>query len=231
MKKIKISDLKELKYNPRTITKDKMERLKYSIKKFNMDKEGYRLVTTITVNKNGNRIIGGHQRVKALKELGQEWIDVEDITWVDIEPNSLEEKSLNVILNSENFAGEWNEKKLNLLLKDIGDIDILSKIKVDDIEVSNEKIELEPIKEKEKKVEKIEKAEKTEIIIEESEESGVSGVVNDLMPDQQLFPISFAVSSEQRKTLMEAITKAKIEFKYNDNTEAIVRICENYIND
>ena len=66
----------------------------------------YRLDTTITVNSQGNRILGGHRRVEVLKDLGQEWIDARDITWVNYEPDSVQETACLVKLNSPFIAGD-----------------------------------------------------------------------------------------------------------------------------
>ena len=123
--KVSLSTLNELAYNPRFITDEKFERLKTSIKEntewFAEEDRlgGFRLAMSVTVNKNGNRIIGGHQRLKALHALGQDWVHADDITWVQMEPASAEEKALNVILNGEHTTGEWDQEKLNDVLEDI----------------------------------------------------------------------------------------------------------------
>ena len=117
-----LTKLKETNYNPRIITDEELENLKASIVKHTSavsNDDGYRLASTITVNKQGNRIIGGHQRVKALKALGQDWIHEDDITWVDIEPDSLKEKALNVSLNNQKSMGKFDDDKLKDVVKDI----------------------------------------------------------------------------------------------------------------
>lgn len=105
--RIPIDTLISAEYNPREITNDNMERLKRSIMEHSTSlsdwdtAEGLRLVSTITVNCNGNRVVGGHQRLLALQGLGQDWIHSGDITWVDLEAGSAREKALNIALNSE----------------------------------------------------------------------------------------------------------------------------------
>ena len=59
---IKVELLLEAEYNPRVMNEQEIERLKNSIKKFG-------IVEPLVVNKDYT-IIGGHQRLKALKELG-----------------------------------------------------------------------------------------------------------------------------------------------------------------
>lgn len=122
---IAIDILNAAPYNPRRISDDALRGLAESIKRFSAsvkttkDNSGeYRLQTTITVNKNGNRIIGGHQRVKALELLGQSHIHAKDITWVEYEPDSADEKAANVSLNNRHIEGEWDDS-LPSLLKDI----------------------------------------------------------------------------------------------------------------
>ena len=105
LKKIKIEQIKEAKYNPRKITKEELDKLKNSIKQF-----GY--VEPIIVNKKTDNVVGGHQRLKALKELKQKEVDV---IYIDIEENK--EKALNLALNK--ITGDWDEEKLIDLLNDI----------------------------------------------------------------------------------------------------------------
>ncbi|MBN1518155.1 ParB N-terminal domain-containing protein [Candidatus Sumerlaeota bacterium] len=122
-RKIKISDLTPLDYNPREISPAALDGLMASIREFSANVEGWdaanglRMVGTITVNVNGNRIIGGHQRVKALLELGQDWIHADDITWVNIEPDSVKEKGLCVTLNNHEIAGDFSADLDALLLE------------------------------------------------------------------------------------------------------------------
>ena len=54
MDKMKIKDLISPEFNPRTITKEEMEKLKQSITEY-----GY--IEPIIVNKHNNHIIGGNQ--------------------------------------------------------------------------------------------------------------------------------------------------------------------------
>ncbi|MBN1517460.1 ParB N-terminal domain-containing protein [Candidatus Sumerlaeota bacterium] len=122
--KIALKDFSPVGYNPREIAPEAFEGLKASIREFTSTVQGWdaanglRMVGTITVNVNGKRIIGGHQRIRALRELGQDWIHRDDVTWVEIEPDSPKEKALCVTLNNQEIAGQFTAD-LDFLLSDI----------------------------------------------------------------------------------------------------------------
>ena len=114
-KKIKISELIPADYNPRKALKpgDKeYEKIKRSIEEF-----GY--VDPVIVNKDMT-IIGGHQRVTVLQDLGYDEIDC-----VVIDIDKTREKALNVALNK--ITGEWNKELLADLIAELQsqeDIDV-----------------------------------------------------------------------------------------------------------
>jgi DNA modification methylase len=113
-KKLKINELinSTADYNPRKISEAELEKLKNSIKKF-----GY--VELVIFNQKTNTIVGGHQRLKALKELGFTEVECVIGSWTEAE-----EKELNIALNK--ISGEWDDDKLSALLldiKDTGDIE------------------------------------------------------------------------------------------------------------
>ena len=68
IKKIEINKLKPAQYNPRQISKTQFNKLKESVVKFG-------LVDPIIINKNGNIVVGGHQRLKVAKKLNHKEID------------------------------------------------------------------------------------------------------------------------------------------------------------
>ena len=125
LNKVLISDLIPLEYNPRKISKKRFQRLQSSIKEHTQalekwdSNDGFRFAGTVTVNRNGNRIVGGHRRIEALFALGQDWVHAEDITWVDLSPDSAEENALCISLNDEEASGRWEEEKRNELLGEI----------------------------------------------------------------------------------------------------------------
>jgi len=93
--KRKIDDLLPAGYNPRQLSETQKELLKESVNKFN-------LADPIIINSN-NTIIGGHQRIKVLKELG--FVEI-DVRIPDRELTEDEEKELNLRLNKN--TGEWD---------------------------------------------------------------------------------------------------------------------------
>jgi DNA modification methylase len=97
-----IDQLNPAPYNPRSITRKEIEKLKKSI-----STNGF--VGTIVVNKDFT-IIGGHQRVKALKELGEKevWCSVVDL-------KKQQEKALNLALNK--IGGDFDDAMLLDLLQ------------------------------------------------------------------------------------------------------------------
>lgn len=112
IEKIKIEKLKPAEYNPRKDLKqedEEYQKIKKSIIEF-----GY--VAPVIVNSNMT-VIGGHQRLKILKELG--YTDVECVI-VDLDPNK--EKALNIALNK--ISGDWDNDKLEELLSELKQTDI-----------------------------------------------------------------------------------------------------------
>ena len=100
VKKHQINTLKEAEYNPRRITDKQMSDLKKSIIK-------YGIVDPIIINMNEDRkmvVIGGHQRLKAVKELGYTEIDC-----VELDLTLGKEKELNVRLNKNNGEFDFHE--------------------------------------------------------------------------------------------------------------------------
>ena len=111
LRKIKIADLVPASYNPRKALKpgDKeYEKIKRSIEEF-----GY--CEPVIVNSDMT-IIGGHQRVTVLKDLGYSEIDC-----IVIDIDKTKERALNIALNR--ITGEWNKELLADLIADLQDSD------------------------------------------------------------------------------------------------------------
>ena len=111
LRKIKIADLVPASYNPRKALKpgDKeYEKIKRSIQEF-----GY--CEPVIVNSDMT-IIGGHQRVTVLQDLGYDEIDC-----IVIEIDKTKERALNIALNK--ITGEWNKELLADLIADLQDSD------------------------------------------------------------------------------------------------------------
>ncbi len=104
---VRLAELKLSEYNPRKHTKEAMEALKESLTRFD-------IVDPVIANsapERKNILIGGHMRVKALKELGVTEVPVVYINIPDIE----KEKELNIRLNKNTGEFDWN------LLTDFGE--------------------------------------------------------------------------------------------------------------
>lgn len=107
--KVNINDLINATYNPRKDLKpsdSEYQKIKKSIQEF-----GY--VEPIIVNKD-NTIVGGHQRLKVLKDLDYKEIDV-----IRIDIDKTKEKALNIALNK--ITGEWDYDSLERLLIELKD--------------------------------------------------------------------------------------------------------------
>ena len=101
IEKIPAAQLNPAAYNPRRDLKpgDKeYEKLKRSISEF-----GY--VEPVIWNKTTGNVVGGHQRLKVLLDLGQTEVDC-----VVVELDDKREKALNLALNK--IQGDWDENKL-----------------------------------------------------------------------------------------------------------------------
>lgn len=98
-----LQDLIPAPYNPRQIDDASMGGLEKSIGRFG-------LVEPIVVNDATGRIVGGHQRAKALQRQG---VTETDVVLVTLSPD--EEKALNVALNSPKIAGTWTPEIRALL--------------------------------------------------------------------------------------------------------------------
>lgn len=107
---LKIKDLNFSKYNPRKILESKSK--EYEMLKKSLTKYG--TVVPIIVNCRNNTVVGGHQRLNVLKELGKEEVEA-----VVVELNETQEKQLNIALNK--IEGRWDNQKLNELLETMTD--------------------------------------------------------------------------------------------------------------
>lgn len=102
------ADLLPADYNPRKDLKPgdaEYEKLKRSIEQF-----GY--VEPVIWNKTTGRVVGGHQRLKVLIDMGMTEVDC-----VVVELTEEKEKALNIALNK--ISGEWDKDKLTLLIADL----------------------------------------------------------------------------------------------------------------
>jgi ParB-like chromosome segregation protein Spo0J len=115
--KVKLADLKFAPYNPRTISKEKLGALKASLVKHGM-------VLTLVVQRQSEQhgamvLVGGHQRVRAVRELCAErgWAVPATVPAVVLDIGDAEARQLNVSLN--NISGEFEPFKLGELFREI----------------------------------------------------------------------------------------------------------------
>ena len=134
-----ITELLPADYNPRKDlqpTDNEYKQLKRSIEEF-----GY--VEPIIYNIQTGVVVGGHQRLKVLSDLGYSEVDC-----VEVDIDITKEKALNIALNKIN--GDWDEDKLKDLLSELQGLDFdmdltgftaedLSDLNLD-ISVSEEKV-------------------------------------------------------------------------------------------
>lgn len=99
-----LDDLVPAPYNPRKISRAAMKGLRASLKRFG-------LVQPIVWNKRSGYIVGGHQRVAALRESG---VVEADVIVVDLDEK--DERALNVTLNNPKISGDFSDEVEALLL-------------------------------------------------------------------------------------------------------------------
>lgn len=94
-------------YNPRKIDAETRMKLKQSIDEFGM-------MQPIVWNATTGRIVGGHQRLQALYDLGIESTDV-----IVVELDEARERAANLVMNK--VGGEWDNEKLKALFIELRD--------------------------------------------------------------------------------------------------------------
>ncbi|MBU1086887.1 MAG: ParB N-terminal domain-containing protein [Candidatus Omnitrophica bacterium] len=100
-----IDNLKEAPYNPRKMSRETFEKLKDSIRKFKM-------CIPLVVNKRTLHVVGGNQRLKALRELGYTEVEV-----VLLDISLEEEMALNLALNK--ISGDFENSSLPVIFQEI----------------------------------------------------------------------------------------------------------------
>jgi DNA modification methylase len=100
-----IESLHPAQYNPRRMAPQEMGKLRRSVERFGV-------VEPIVVRREGNIVVGGHQRLEAAKQLGLKTVPV---VFVDL--GDAEAKLLNLALNK--IAGEWDTVRLASLLSEL----------------------------------------------------------------------------------------------------------------
>lgn len=203
MKTYPINEIQVSEYNPREALQPgepEYEKLKRSLQEFGV-------VEPLVVNTETGNLVGGHQRLAILKDLGHEKVPVVEVK-LDLE----RERTLNLALNK--ISGRWDEDAVATVLKELdeGNIDLaLTGFDPDEIEdllsifTGNEAAEFFDDLASE--------------IVEEEEE------VNE---DSAYFTLTYAVTGAEREIVLAALKKAKESFGVDTSPAALVSICQSY---
>ena len=100
---MKIADLKDAPYNPRKISDEAYRGLASSIEEFG-------LVQPIIFNIRTQHVVGGHQRLRYLRERG-----IEDAQVIVVDLPEDREKALNIVLNNPRVEGVFTDDLRPLL--------------------------------------------------------------------------------------------------------------------
>lgn len=123
IKKVKLKDLELYDANPRQIDDKAFKTLMNSMNRF-----GY--VEPIVWNSNTKRIVGGHQRYRALLEHG-----IEEAHVVVVEMSDEDELAANLTLNNPDIQGSWDEPVLDLLSQvQCSDMDLFNDLRFNELQ-------------------------------------------------------------------------------------------------
>lgn len=103
IERMPVTDLVPAPYNPRQISPEALAGLRASLERFGC-------VEPIIWNRRTGRVVGGHQRLKVLEQIGETETQV-----VVVDLPEAEEKALNVALNNPAIAGEFTAEIHTLL--------------------------------------------------------------------------------------------------------------------
>lgn len=104
-----ISTLHNWEHNPRSMTKDGLERLIKQIKKLGVYKP-------LLITEDGT-VLGGNMRLQALRELGQKQV------WVSVVKAETEEKKIEYALSDNDRAGKYEADQLANLIGNFPDVE------------------------------------------------------------------------------------------------------------
>ena len=99
-----------------TTTRERTSRAAILSMKLKRSIEQFGYVEPVIRNKTTGRIVGGHQRLKILRDAGHTELDC-----VVVDLSEDKEKALNIALNK--ISGEWDKDKLALLITDLQGLD------------------------------------------------------------------------------------------------------------
>jgi DNA modification methylase len=121
---MKLALLKPAAYNPRRISPEALKGLTASIKRFGS-------LQPIVFNKTTNRVVAGHQRLKAMGSMG-----IKETQVIVVEMSEKEEKAANIALNNPAIAGDFTDD-LSTLLDELRDYDsqMFEDLRFDEIDI------------------------------------------------------------------------------------------------
>lgn len=121
--RMRLEDLTPAPYNPRAISPEALAGLRASLERFGT-------VQPVIWNRQTGHVVGGHQRIKALQEMGDTETNV-----VVVDLPEIEEKALNVALNNPAIAGEFTAD-IHALLQELQTElpDLVAALRLDDLE-------------------------------------------------------------------------------------------------
>lgn len=120
--RMRLDELTPAPYNPRAISPEALAGLRASLERFGT-------VQPVIWNRQTGHVVGGHQRIKALQEMGDTETNV-----VVVDLPEIEEKALNVALNNPSIAGEFTVDIHALIAELIGELpDLAAALRLPDL--------------------------------------------------------------------------------------------------
>jgi ParB-like chromosome segregation protein Spo0J len=144
-----LKELKEAPYNPRVVLPEASrayQRLRRSLQSFG-------LVEPLVWNETTGHVVGGHFRLRILRELG---VEVVPVSVVHLTPER--EKALNIVLNNPEVQGRFDPKRLLTVLRELEQLPELeltgfTPASLRDLDWRPQALPIEPVSEKEGEVE------------------------------------------------------------------------------
>jgi len=215
VQRMALADVNPAEYNPRVRLEPgsaEYDGLRKSIETF-----GY--VDPLVWNKHTGNLVGGHQRYWILLDMGATEADV---SVVDLDDDR--EKALNIALNNPKLQGSWNIHQLRAVVDSL-DIELQAAAGMYDRDVA----EL-------MRVSEIDNA-TTFLGDFNPDDDHVSIGAPELKDDhphrtgEQFFQMQIVLDEHQRSLYYEAINRAKRNHGIDNSMEALVAVCERYIQD
>lgn len=186
-------------YNPREISEKARQGLTESIKTFG-------LVQPIIVNERTGNVVGGHQRLQVMLELGFTHTDV-----VKVRISPAKEKALNLTLNNKYITGDFVAQSYNAILEEI---------KLEDLSINIEDLNLLPIS--------IDSPDETvtaagkESSLQDGEDKYTAKVEIPIYTPSEIKPaMEECYNTSRYDSLIESIDKSNI----GDSEKAFLRLC------